>query len=74
MAIIDAWAAETMMNALTIKAEPVRYCRECKWSWCQIFVDKYGKNKTYWKCLNWDGETDEEGYCHKWEAKMEEQE
>lgn len=55
-----------------IEAEPVRYCRECKWSWCQIFVDKYGKNKTYWKCLNWDGETDEEGYCHKWEAKMEE--
>lgn len=57
----------------TIEAAPVRYCRECKWSKCHINVDKYGNAQTYWWCRNWDGGTDEEGYCHEWEAKMEDE-
>lgn len=65
--------AKAVENAPTIEAEPVRYCRECKWSRCHINVDKHGKSETYWRCLNWDGGTDEEGYCYEWEAKMEEQ-
>lgn len=42
------------------------YCRECKWSRCHINVDKYGNTETYWHCFNWDGGTDEEGYCYEW--------
>ena len=50
--------------------EPERhYCRECKWSWCHINVGKHGETETYWHCLNWDGETDEEGFCHEWERR-----
>jgi len=45
------------------------YCKECKWSRCHINVDKYGKSETYWHCLNWDGGTDEEGFCHEWERR-----
>lgn len=48
------------------------YCRECKWSWCHINVGKHGEIETYWRCLNWDGETDEEGYCHEWERRTDE--
>ena len=47
------------------------YCRECKWSKCHINVDKHGKSETYWWCLNWDGGTDEEGYCHEWERRTD---
>lgn len=51
-------------------AEPEpHYCRECKWSWCHINVGKHGETETYLRCLNWDDETDEEGFCHKWERK-----
>ena len=54
--------------------EPERhYCRECKWSKCQINVDKYGRSETYWYCLNWYGGTDEEGFCHEWERRTDEQ-
>jgi len=49
------------------------YCRECKWSRCHINLDKYGRSETYWHCLNWDGETDEEGFCHEWERIADEQ-
>ena len=55
-------------------AEPERhYCRECKWSKCRINVDKYGRSETYWDCLNWYGGTDEEGFCHEWERRTDEQ-
>lgn len=47
------------------------YCRECKWSRCHIYAGKHGESETYWRCLNWDGETDEEGYCHEWERRTE---
>lgn len=54
--------------------EPERhYCRECKWSRCHINLDKYGRSEMYWHCLNWDGGTDEEGFCHEWERKTDEQ-
>ena len=46
------------------------YCRECKWSRCYINVDKYGKSEIYWRCLIWDAETDEEGYCHEWKRRQ----
>lgn len=53
-------------------AEPERhYCRECKWSRCHINLDKYGRSETYWHCLNWDGGTDEEGFCHEWERRID---
>lgn len=45
------------------------YCRECKWSRCRVNVDIYGNIETYWHCHNWDGATDEEGYCHEWERR-----
>ena len=55
-------------------AEPERhYCRECKWSKCHINLDKYGRSETYWDCLNWYGGTDEEGFCHEWERRTDEQ-
>ena len=47
------------------------YCRECKWSQCHI-MDRYGNIETHWYCLNWDDETDEEGYCHKFERRTDE--
>ena len=47
------------------------YCRECKWSRCHINLDKYGRSETYWHCLNWDGGTDEEGFCHEWERRAD---
>lgn len=55
----------------TLDVKPVHYCRECKWSRCWNNVDKYGNIETYWRCLNWDGGTDEEGYCYEWEARTE---
>ena len=45
-------------------------CRECKWSQCHIDLDKYGRSKLYWYCFNWEGETDEEGFCHEWERRI----
>lgn len=40
-------------------------CRECRWAGYYGIVDKY------WHCYNWGGETDEEGFCHKWEGRDE---
>ena len=54
----------------SVQPEP-HYCRECKWSRCHINVDKHGKSETYWWCLNWDGGTDEEGYCYEWEKRTD---
>ena len=54
-------------------AEPKpHYCRECKWSRCRINIGKHGEIETYWRCLNWDGGTDEEGFCHEWERRTDE--
>lgn len=61
----------TALNDLPSAQTEPHYCRECKWSWCHINVDKHGKSETYWRCLNWDGETDEEGYCHEWERRTD---
>lgn len=44
-------------------------CRDCKWVLYNGRIDKYGNVEDYWHCLNWDGGTDEEGFCHKWEGR-----
>lgn len=61
---------EKLSELPSAETEP-HYCRECKWSWCYINVGKHGETETYWRCLNWDGETDEEGYCHEWERRTD---
>lgn len=66
----DDWIYRFIQEFPSAQPEP-SYCRECKWSWCYIKVDKHGKSETYWRCRNWDGETDEEGYCHEWERRKE---
>ena len=53
-----------------IRKLPVRevvLCRECKWSKCYICIDKFGNTETAWRCQNWFGETEEEGFCHEGE-------
>ena len=64
------WAVDIAIKALSAQSEP-RYCRECKWSRYHINVGKHGKSEIYWWCLNWVGETDEEGYCHEWKRKTD---
>lgn len=59
---------QTILALPSAQQEP-HYCRECKFSRCHVNVDKHGKSETYWRCVNWDGETDEEGYCHEWKKK-----
>lgn len=66
----DDDAVEAIEGLPSAQPEP-HYCRECKWSWCYIKVDKHGNSETYWRCRNWDGETDKEGYCHEWERREE---
>lgn len=66
----DDWIYRFIQEFPSAQPE-LHYCRECKWSWCYIKVDKHGNSETYWRCRNWDGETDEEGYCHEWERKEE---
>ena len=61
-------AIDAIKNLPSADPEP-HYCRECKWSWCHINVGKHGETETYWRCLNWDGGTDEEGFCHEWERR-----
>ena len=53
------------------KNEGIVQCKYCKWSRCHINVDKQGETETYWRCMNWDGETDEEGYCHEWKRRTD---
>lgn len=64
--------AKTYVEQLPSAQPEPHYCRECKWSRCHINVDKYGNTETYWHCLNWDGGTDEEGYCYEWERRIDE--
>lgn len=66
----DDWIYRFIQEFPSAQPEP-HYCRECKWSWCYIKVDKHGNSETYWRCRNWDGETDKEGYCHEWERREE---
>lgn len=63
--------AKTYIEQLPSAQTEPHYCRECKFSRCHINVDKHGNSETYWRCLNWDGETDEEGYCHEWERRTD---
>ena len=45
------------------------FCRECKWARYHGIVDKQGNVESFWWCINWDGGTNEKGYCYKWEEK-----
>lgn len=65
-------AAEVAIKELPSAETEPHYCRECKWSRCNISIDKHGETETYWHCLNWDGETDEEGFCHEWKRRTDE--
>ena len=61
---------QTILKLPSAQTE-LHYCWECKFSRCHINVDKHGNSETYWRCINWDGETDEEGYCHEWKRKTD---
>lgn len=51
-------------------AQPEQHlCRDCKWVKYYGNVDKNGNVESYWLCMNRDGGTDEEGYCHEWESR-----
>lgn len=67
--LIDKAEAQTALMMLPPAESKQHYCRECKWSRCHINLDKYGRSEIYWHCLNWDGGTDEEGFCHEWERR-----
>ena len=68
--VIDAFA-EIIQDLPSAQPEH-NYCRECKWSRCHINADKYGNTETYWRCIYWCGETDEEGFCYNWERRTDE--
>ena len=44
-------------------------CRECACVQYYGEVDKHGNVESSWYCCNWDGRTDEEGFCHEWREK-----
>jgi len=68
----EAWDELTDAIMSVPSAQPeTHYCRECKWSRCHVSINKYSETETYWRCLNWDGETDEEGFCHEWERRTD---
>lgn len=37
-------------------------CKDCKW--CEERYDSIDRTP-YWRCQNWDGETDADGFCHE---------
>lgn len=46
--------------------EEIVRCKDCKW--CREHYDTDG-NVPYWACVNWDGGTDADGYCHEGERR-----
>lgn len=44
-------------------------CRDCKW--CEEKYDSLDKTP-YWRCRNWDGETDADGFCYEAERRTDE--
>lgn len=58
--------ARKMISDLPSVEPAQHYCRECRWG--HSFLDTVD-DRIYWRCLNWDGGTDEEGFCHEWEKK-----
>lgn len=71
----DLWHYEQALDEiknLLEDAQPERnFCRTCKWAQYFGSVDKYGSIESSWYCKNWEGYTDEEGFCHEWNAKSE---
>lgn len=64
----DTYDKACIIGVLEELPSAQHFCRECKWVKYQGSVDKYGNVESYWRCCNWDGETDEEGFCHEWEG------
>ena len=44
-------------------------CKDCKWG---VEHDDTDGNVPYWVCINWDGGTDADGYCHEAERRTDE--
>ena len=66
--ILESDAIEALTILPSVKPER-NLCRECKFVVYHGSVDKNGNVESCWYCRNWDGGTDEEGFCHEWERK-----
>lgn len=66
---IDAKSAVKIMRQLPSAEQNHRICRNCKEAKFYGNVDKNGNVECMWFCENWDGVTDEEGFCHEWESR-----
>ena len=59
---------EALETVPSVDAVEVVRCRDCKW--CREQYDTDG-NVPYWICMNWDGGTDADGFCHEAERKTD---
>ena len=65
---IDGYLGQALtmaINALKNQPKIIR-CKDCKW--CSEHYDTDG-NVPYWDCINWDGGTDADGFCHEAELR-----
>lgn len=69
--VVDKSVAKRILIQLPPSQLKPHYCRECKWSQYRL-TGKYVNTETYWYCFNWGYDTDEEGYCHKFERRTDE--
>ena len=55
-----------MISMLSSAQPEIIRCKDCKWS-----VEHYDTdgNAPYWICNNWDGGTDEDGFCYEAERR-----
>ena len=70
----DTWSPCDVYGLIEIlpSAQPEHhFCRDCKYVKYYGNVNKYGSVESYWHCMNWDGGTDEEGFCHEWARRKE---
>ena len=56
---------QKVIEAISEMPEIIR-CKDCKW--CSEHYDTDG-NVPYWDCINWDGGTDADGFCHEAELR-----
>lgn len=66
---LDANDVGSVLASLPSAQPEQHLCRDCKWGKYYGNVDKNGNVESYWYCMNWDGGTDEEGYCHEWKSR-----
>lgn len=50
------------------KVQELIRCKDCKW--CVEHYDTRG-NVPYWRCKNWDGGTEADGFCHEAERRTD---